>query len=196
MDIVDVWNLPNIDNHLKSSEFMGAVVNLLTDLVDDSEGGVNSNVQLDTSHMKDGFTAAIEVATHLGHPEVALVLSAVIVSLAVFKWLYDAYRRTPATLRCMMAYIVDLTVVMHRLFERSRPSNSAALSSAIVDQELQNFSQSQEKTDIHDAVQSFVRTMDPLGALKKDVVFDKVVSLITSYVASPTLDVRGDASTN
>jgi len=92
-----------------------------------------------------------------------------------------------------MAYIVDLTIVIHRLFEKSRLSGSAALTPAVADEVMRSFSESAEKRVIHFELRSFAEDQGGFQAMKEDVVFDKIVDLIEKYATSSSPNASGHA---
>jgi len=90
-DIVVVWNLPGLDEHLKSGDFKIKFLEVIDDLIDKDR--IDPNGELGSSNLSATFQAASAFATFLGHPEM-LVIAPVIVGIVVLKWLYDVYRNT------------------------------------------------------------------------------------------------------
>ncbi|KAH9942684.1 hypothetical protein B0H21DRAFT_710250 [Amylocystis lapponica] len=105
------------------------------------------------------------------------------VAAAIFlaNFLYGVYKSTHPTVSCLMAYIVDLTIVMRRLFQLSRAAKSSTLNPESVDEVLKEFDASAEKIEVHDAIREFVAQASFLQTQKKDFVFEKVVSLIREH---------------
>jgi len=63
----------------------------------------------------DSISSALNVVTPISGP-LAPVVATVGLSVMFVKWLSDVYTSTPGVLRCLMGYIVDVTIVLEVLF--------------------------------------------------------------------------------
>ena len=82
----------------------------------------------------------------------------------------------PEHIRCLMGYVVDLTLILQAVF---RVSIAERLEKSAIQERLNEiiyeFQLSERKKLIHDAIWSFVRMQHPFA---KDNVVDKIESLI------------------
>jgi hypothetical protein len=76
-----------------------------------------------------------------------------------------------------MGYIVDLTVIMHRLFRQTRD-----ISEAEVNLVLRAYVQSESQVDVHTAIRKFSGTM---RLVSTDHVLDEIIRLIKKYCVDP-----------
>ena len=76
-------------------------------------------------------------------------------------------------IRCIMAYIVDLTVILNGLFISSHSVSATEVQSA-----MRNYAQTGARTQIHAEIRSFVREI-PFTYQEKDTIMEKIVDLIT-----------------
>ncbi len=83
---------------------------------------------------------------------------------------------SPEHIRCLMGYVVDLTLILQAVF---RVSIAEGLEKNEIQERLNEiiyeFHLSERKKSIHDAIWSFVRVQHPFA---KDNVVDKIESLI------------------
>jgi len=110
-DIVGIWNFRDEDEILRRPSFKNAVLLLVQDLADANGPSPGS----DTTKNLGSIKAALDVATPLSGP-LAPVVASVGLSVMFAKWLSDMYNSTPGVLRCLMGYIVDITIVLEVLF--------------------------------------------------------------------------------
>ncbi|KAH9911295.1 hypothetical protein B0H21DRAFT_887540 [Amylocystis lapponica] len=185
-DIILVWNFTDIHDILSSLEFRFKFLETLQDLIDEQGTKRRHNIKLQDIIQVIGATAGFV-------PHAVIIIPPIAAVVLIANFLYDVYENTPSTVCCLMAYIIDLTLVMHRLFQRSRPSNSAPLSSATVDEVLEEFDTSAEKKKIHDALREFVKHTSFSQASKSNFVFQKVVSLIREHTEPTNGDVASGA---
>ena len=80
----------------------------------------------------------------------------------------------------MMGYIVNLTLVLCRVFRS--PGN---VSPSEVQSVMNNFAGSSLKTSIHAEIKSFLRTVPLFEYHNKDVVMEKIIELIRQYCDLP-----------
>ena len=80
--------------------------------------------------------------------------------------------------RCIMAYIVDLTVILYGLFESRLSVSARNVQSAVG-----NYAKSIPRGRIHDDIRSFV-TQIPSTYQNRDTLMEKVIDLIKQNCAS------------
>jgi len=110
-DIVGIWNFRDDDEILGRPSFKDAVLLLVQDLADPNGPSPGSN----TIKNLEAIKATLDVATPLCGP-LAPVVASVGLSVMFAKWLTDMYNSTPGVLRCLMGYIVDITILLEVLF--------------------------------------------------------------------------------
>ncbi|KAI9438741.1 hypothetical protein H4582DRAFT_195156 [Lactarius indigo] len=88
------------------------------------------------------------------------------------QWTNGSYQNNNRNIRCIMAYIVDLTVILHGLFVSARSVSAAKVQSVVKD-----YAESHSRSQIHDEIRSFV-TEIPLTYHEKDTIMEKIIDLI------------------
>jgi len=163
-DIVSVWNIRN-SSYLAGDEFKAKMVILVDDLV------VNPNTST------DGLTMATvaALATAVSNPAGFVVL-AVGSALVIAKWLFDVYVNSFHNVACIMAYIVDLTILMHRL-------SADEISEKHVISTLQDYATSGEIAQVHNDIRSFASGIRSLPLGNRDCTLDEVIRLIEQHHA-------------
>jgi len=107
-DIVSVWNIRN-SSYLASDDFKAKMTVLVDDLV--------SNHNTPTSSDSLTLTTVAALAGAASSPA-GIVILGVGSIVWIAKWLFDVYQNSAHNIACvmgLMAYIVDLTIIMHRL---------------------------------------------------------------------------------
>ncbi|KAI9456389.1 hypothetical protein BJY52DRAFT_1276672 [Lactarius psammicola] len=93
-------------------------------------------------------------------------------STPMAQWMDGPYQNNKRNIRCVMAYIVDLTVILHGLFVSARSVSATKVQSAVKD-----YAKSGSRSQIHDEIRSFV-TEIPLTYHERDTIMEKIVDLI------------------
>ena len=75
-------------------------------------------------------------------------------------------------IRCIMAYIVDLTVILHGLFLTTRSVSATKAQSAVED-----YAKSSSRNQVHEDIGGFV-AQTPLTYQNKDIMMEKIIDLI------------------
>ncbi|KAG8928573.1 hypothetical protein FRC02_006724 [Tulasnella sp. 418] len=176
-DIVLVWNFYDPHRYLVDEDFKQRMRASIEDLAD--KDAVNPNTALVT-----GISATAGVTGLVGAliPPGALIVGPIGAIAVLAKWVYDVYQQTPGVLRCLMAYIVDLTIVMRRLFWNVRKEGGIKpLPEALLLQSLKEFADSDDRRLVHGEIRSFVDKGGIKDRVSKDRVMDEVVRLIDKY---------------
>ncbi|KAN0136292.1 hypothetical protein V8E53_005897 [Lactarius tabidus] len=118
-----------------------------------------------------------------GSPDVSpeLYLSGTVMPMA--QWTNGSYQNNHKNIRCLMAYIVDLTVILYGLFGSSHSVSATTVQSVVKD-----YVRSGSRKQIHEDIRSFV-TLTPLTYQDKDIMMTKIVDLINQNCV-PTSNVR------
>ncbi|KDQ56951.1 hypothetical protein JAAARDRAFT_47669 [Jaapia argillacea MUCL 33604] len=179
-DIVAVWNFSDVGPYLETMAFKANVSKVVQDLADPEIPNPNDALMDVTSKV----ASVMGAVTTFAHPG-AVVVAPVVVGVLFAKWVYGVYKVTPSIVRCLMGYIVDLTIVMQRLFLLINPADSAPLTQVIVDSTLEGYDKSREKMEVHNQIREFVRDASIFRGMGKDRVFEQVVTLINKHSPRP-----------
>jgi len=98
-------------------------------------------------------------------------------------WVYDVYRGSQENVRCMMCYIVNLTVILDDIFRTTSGSVTGNAALEVMDKHVR----SGRRDSIHRDIRSFVAETFSIGSAtpEKDLVLENIVSLIRRYCAPP-----------
>ncbi|KAH9003545.1 hypothetical protein EDB86DRAFT_2893126 [Lactarius hatsudake] len=98
-------------------------------------------------------------------------LNGTVVTMA--QWMNGPYQnKNNRNIRCIMAYIVDLTVILYGLFSSARSVSRTEVQSAVKD-----FAKSSVRSQIHDHIRSFI-TQIPFTYQNKDTIMEVIIDLI------------------
>jgi len=114
-------------------------------------------------------TAVASVAASPLSIAIASVGSAVLFA----KWVHDVYKNTPGNISCIMACVVDLTIIMHRLF-------IVDVSEDHVVSVLESYATSGEIAQVHNDIRKFVSSCG-LRHLGEDNVLNEIIRLIEKH---------------
>ncbi|KAH9980733.1 hypothetical protein BJV74DRAFT_887561 [Russula compacta] len=95
------------------------------------------------------------------------------------EWVYDVYRGSPENVRCMMGYIVDLTVILDDIFRTTGGTVSFNDAQSAVNRHVKSGSRDR----IYREIRSFVTETFAIrfAVPQKDLVLDKIIDLIRQY---------------
>jgi len=182
-DIVRVWNMRDDNDLLDSLEFRARMSKLVEDLADVELVDKTAAMTLSASGVILAATAGIGRVVQ-GSAAVIAPVAAVVVFAA---WVYQVYQQTPSVVRCLIAYIVDLSCIMQKLFWKMRAKGgSVTLPSATLDESLAEFEE-QDKTSIHTDIRGFVEEHGSFTFARKDLVLEEIVRLIQKYRIQPPI---------
>jgi hypothetical protein len=124
----------------------------------------------------------------------AVVIAPMAAAVAVATWVYGVYKESwashfrplvadqyrlpehrPHIVRCLMGYIVDLTIIMQVVFRISLQNSHGTVDVARVEQEMEIFMNSRTKETIHADIRTFVQGINPFG---RDSIVHKIELLI------------------
>ncbi|TDL28285.1 hypothetical protein BD410DRAFT_834410 [Rickenella mellea] len=176
-DIVKIWNFLDPDKILEDNVVKAMILELVQDLADPDASNPNSGFSEKLTTIK----ASLDVATPLAGP-IAPVVAGIGLSVMFVNWLFGVYTNTPGTLRSLMGYIVDLTIVLETLFwlKAAQPKNPA-VSSDDVEAAFSSYNTSEEKVKVHREIRSYVDNMSLLDHAHPDNAHDEVLRLIKAH---------------
>ncbi|KAJ7241581.1 hypothetical protein C8J57DRAFT_1477698 [Mycena rebaudengoi] len=160
-DIVNVWNMHDPEKHLKKPEFLA----LLSALVEDLSDEATNNYPL----TEKAVQAIIEnpAAIVIAGPTAAFVLFA--------EWVRGAYKKTKSSGRCLVAFIVDLTLTMDTLFYLVLSRGQTPIKIALVNSVLLIYNS--RKAPVDASIKAWVDRWGTFGHLDADIVIKKITDL-------------------
>ncbi|KAI0285606.1 hypothetical protein BC826DRAFT_1051403 [Russula brevipes] len=101
------------------------------------------------------------------------------------EWVYDIYRGSQDDVRCVMGYIVDLTVILDGVFRVAANNVRADDVRSVLDRHVK----SGRRDRIHRDIRSFVPEAVAIrfAVPQKDLVLEKIIDLIRQYCVPPSL---------
>jgi len=176
-DIVKIWNFRDPDMILGGNEVKARAVALVTVLADSEASKPNSGFTENLTTIK----AALDVVTPISGPA-APVVAGLGLSVMSVNWLFGVYANTPRTLRSVMGYIVDLTIVLERLFwlKIAQPKNPKVCLED-VEAAFSLYSDSEEHSQVHREIRVYVDEMSLLDHAHPDNAHEEVLRLIKSH---------------
>ncbi|KZP15875.1 hypothetical protein FIBSPDRAFT_1047820 [Athelia psychrophila] len=177
VDVVTVWAIEDPHNHLGSDEFQALIVGLVGEMSDNR--AENAGKALVT-----GLAAAIGLVGTVGPAAPVVAPAAVVVVLA--KWVYDTYSQIPDILMRLMAYVVDLILVMQLLF-LVLAGEKAKISKPLIMCVVEVYRDSIVKAEVHTKIKTYVTESGVLNRMGRDQAFDTVDGLLKRYCESPDI---------
>ncbi|KAJ7057325.1 hypothetical protein C8F01DRAFT_1256574 [Mycena amicta] len=173
-EMVDVWNIYDPHVLLRNADFkqkMQAVVQFATPAdVSDAKQWL-SNVPLDTIQQWIVPVAGTTVSWIGG---LGYGISAAVVSL-----LGNVYQNSEPTVRTFMAYIVGLTIILHKVFLRMLRWPPEALAANDISWLLETHELALH--DIYDDVRKYVAKMHLMARVRSEEPMEQVAELIKKY---------------
>ncbi|KAJ7816723.1 hypothetical protein B0H13DRAFT_2683408 [Mycena leptocephala] len=167
IDVVSVWNMRDPSNYLTGEDFKARMSRLVDELVTN----LSIRASDDNSFSLTTVTALATAASSTLGIVVASVGSAVLFA----SWGFDVYQNAPKNIACVMGYVVDLTIVMHRLF-------AVEVSEERVVSVLEDYAKSGEITQVHNDIRTFVNS-NSMTRQSKDNVLLEIIRLIEKHRA-------------
>ncbi|KAF9488802.1 hypothetical protein BDN71DRAFT_1424471 [Pleurotus eryngii] len=174
-DVIAVWNFQDPNKHLNSIKFQELMSQIVDDLAERDMLDPNKT-------LVGGITLVGTIAGIIGGlsgPAAPIVIP--IVATVVFaKWVYDVYKQSAPVLRCLMGYIVDLTIIMQILFMLTR-GDPRPVSNRMIKLATKTYAESPAKVQIHNQIQDYVERNDVFKRMHRDGVLAKIVDLIEKW---------------
>ncbi|EIW77699.1 hypothetical protein CONPUDRAFT_167780 [Coniophora puteana RWD-64-598 SS2] len=183
-DIVVVWNFNHaLETYMLGDEFINTVSHIVDDIsprenLETKNAAMNGDIQSNAKKV-GAAVAAVSVVIH----PAGLVVGGVTAAVVIATWLWGVYQQSNGIVRCMMASIVALVLIMETLFEiqSSVEDGVERLHPTTALKVVEEYQKSELKQEIHAEIQTFVGS-GLTGALKgRDVVMEKITELIMLY---------------
>lgn len=85
--------------------------------------------------------------------------------------------------RCVVGYIVDLTVIMDGIFRMAAGDMSPKDAAKLV---FERHARSGPRDEIHRDIRSFVTAIRPLVPQQKDLILERIIDLIKQFCVPPS----------
>jgi len=176
IDITSCWNFNDPDNLLNGDDFQKKI-KILAQLVTPDVSQLPSWFDnLNNIHNIIGVASVLAAAA-------APAVAAIGLSAMFINWVTGVYRKTPEALRCLMGYIVDLTLVMDQLFLDTLPVEPPRrVTVEHIDMALENYKAS-EAAKVHHDIREYANQATFAKILQSNKAQDKVIQLIQQHRA-------------
>ncbi|TDL22677.1 hypothetical protein BD410DRAFT_748466 [Rickenella mellea] len=173
-DVIAVWRF-NDPHLLNSQEFKVMMCQLVDSLADHNTPDPAKNLSAGLTML----AAIAGIVSALSGPSAPIVIP-IFASLIFAKWVSDVYRRSDDTLRRLMAYIVDLTLVMQNLFWLVSDSE-LHVSRRFIKLAFKAYSESKAKPHVHYDIDRHVKEANIFVLVDRDSALDKIIELIDHH---------------
>ncbi|KAJ7262843.1 hypothetical protein C8J57DRAFT_1719102 [Mycena rebaudengoi] len=179
-EIIATWNFLDDDHLLDNPEFATKMRTLVQFVVPgESETTSWFGQNLDKVYKLVGISAAIAAAAAgPTAPIVVPTIAGVSLSVLFAAYLTRAYHSVPESLRCLMAYIVDLTLIMEELFHIAlafRPIRTLAMED--IELATDNYVKSHAEK-VHSDIRTYTKASKLSKIMRSQKAEDEVKSLI------------------
>ncbi|KAJ7117059.1 hypothetical protein C8R44DRAFT_983342 [Mycena epipterygia] len=176
-DIVNVWNMHDPENHLRKPEFLSLLSVLVEDLSDED----TNNYPL----TEKAIQAIIE------HPTSIIIAGPTAVVVLFAEWVRGTFRKTKSSLRCLTAFIIDLTLTMDTLFYLVLSRGLQPIKIGLVNQALCTYKA--RKAPVHNSIRTWADGLGTFTHLDADVVIKKIAEIIMENCVNPEQwEMRGE----
>ncbi|KAH9014628.1 hypothetical protein EDB85DRAFT_860137 [Lactarius pseudohatsudake] len=154
LDIVEIWNMNDKRGYLSSDIFKAKMSHLVKDLA----GSANTTLGSSGPRARAGDDYA--------------------------DWVHEVYRRSQENVRCIMGYIVDLTVILDGIFRIT----TGEISPNHAQQVFERHAKSRHRDAIHREIESFITEAFTVRSSvpQKDLVLEKTIDLIKQFCVPPS----------
>ncbi|KAJ6512357.1 hypothetical protein DFH09DRAFT_1197268 [Mycena vulgaris] len=168
-DIVNVWNMNDPENYLNHPEFLS----LLSVLVEDISDEAMNKYPLTEKAMH----AIIE------HPSSIIIAGPTAIVVLFAEWVRGTFKQTKSSLRCLTAFIVDLTLTIDTLFYLILSRGHPPVTIRLVNQALRIYKV--KKTVVHNSIRTWADGLRTFTHLDADVVIKKIADIISENSVNP-----------
>ncbi|RDB24104.1 hypothetical protein Hypma_008545 [Hypsizygus marmoreus] len=176
-DIIAVWHFQDPNMHLGSDEFRAMISNVVDATFDNKPGHAHKYL---VSGL--GLVGAIGgIISALAGPAAPIVVP-IGIGIVLAVWAHQVYKESADTLRRLMTYIIDLTLIIQLLFWIQFVLNvqDRPLSRRLVTLAVKGYLSSPGFNSIHSQIREFADSVNLLDRMGPDMTFNKVVELINS----------------
>ncbi|KDQ14711.1 hypothetical protein BOTBODRAFT_145529 [Botryobasidium botryosum FD-172 SS1] len=183
-DVVEVWNFADDEKILCGNEFRGMVFRSIQDL------GKSDASSSDTLAFTQDLPTIVAELNAEGSTNLSPLARP---PPAFLDWLFGTYQvkeLPPATLRTLMGFIVDLTLVLERLFWTVHNRKFSTVSIDAVHKAFNDYSAStsdkpkSKSAEVHEAIREYVKGLTPNGP---DRAYKEVKRLIEVHRFVPVV---------
>ncbi|KZT24093.1 hypothetical protein NEOLEDRAFT_1242793 [Neolentinus lepideus HHB14362 ss-1] len=167
MDSVTAWNLFDPDEWLIRPFMMEQLSNIISDLYGSKDSGALS---IDSGSKDSGVSPIVSSST---------MTAATLVVPAAAPWIYDVYEQSPTVTGCLIAYTLDLNLILWQLYWVMRERGDVQpMTQEIIQDVIDSFKASHRSRWIHQAIQTLVQdNVESNG----DAILDKMIRLLQQY---------------
>jgi len=154
-DVLQVWNFGDANKALSGNELEAMILCLIQDLA--NPDGTTQNLGF---HQEQ---KAIKEMLDKPSPGTAPAAS----DSAFHGWLFGMYHQksiAPATLRTLIGFIVDLTMLLKRLFQIVLQQNAYTVTTAHINEAFNEYRTSGERTKLHQDITNYVSNRKSQGS--------------------------------
>jgi len=170
-DVIVVWNIYDPHMHLRSKEFQALIANIVE---------LSPNNATDPKKTLSAGIAMVGaiagIVTALAGPAAPIVLP-IAGSLVLAKWVYDVYQQSHDTLRRLMTYIVDLTLIMQNVFWLIS-IYQVPVSRRLIKLAYYAYRESTVMPQVHEKIRKHVEGQAVYHRLNRDNALSKIVELL------------------
>jgi len=175
-DVITVWSLDDPHRHLRSKEFKALITILVDDLSQNTALDPRKTLTVGMS-MVGTIAGIASVLSGPAAPIVVPIVGSIAGGVVLAKWVYNVYQQAPATLRRLMAYIVDLTLIMQNIFWLVAIYH-VPVSRRIVKLGFMAYKEYIVMSDIHEEIRKHVEGQSVRDRLRRDSALDKIIELL------------------
>jgi len=175
-DIITVWSLDDPHRHLRSKGFKALITILVDDLGQNNASDPKKAISVGLS-MVGTIAGIVSILSGPAAPIVTPIAGCVAGCIVLAKWVHDVYRQSNATLQRLMAYIVDLTLVMQNVFWLV-VIYRVPVSRRLVKHALMAYKDSIMMSDVHEETRKHVEGQNVRDRLDRDSALNKIIELL------------------
>ncbi|KAJ6590739.1 hypothetical protein B0H10DRAFT_2092139 [Mycena sp. CBHHK59/15] len=185
-DIVNVWNMYDPENHLRKPEFLALLSVLVEDLSDEPTCAHSSLLHLNSEFVfcRNNYPLTEKaVQSIIEHPTAIIVAGPTAVIVLFAEWVRGTYKKTKSSLRCLMAFIVGLTLTMDTLFYLVLSRGHQVMKIGLINQALRAYKA--RKAPVHASIRAWADGWRTFTHLDADIVIKKITDIITENSVKP-----------
>ncbi|KAK7063391.1 G domain-containing protein [Favolaschia claudopus] len=173
-EITASWNFNDPDELLTNGTFEQRLYSLIQFIVPEDKEIRSWFDNVDPFQTLMGIGTAITAAA-------APALAAIGLSTMFIQWIGDIYKKTPEALRCLMAYMCDLTLIMDHLFLKTlNLPPPRRLTQEDIDSAVESYKNSSAAT-VHKEVRMYANQTTIAQIVRSNIAEEKVKELINLH---------------
>ncbi|KAG8749004.1 hypothetical protein FRC14_001769 [Serendipita sp. 396] len=181
-DIIEVWNLNDPKLNLKSKEFKALMSNLVEESV---QGKVPSSPNKGLATSVPILAAIAGIVGALSGPAAPIVIP-IVGAFVLAKWAYDVYQASRSNLERLMAYIIDLTLVMQNIFWLADAADGThPTSRRLIKLAFRAYSESDTNGKVHVLIQEHVKQAKSFIPGGQDATLEAIEDIIRQCTFTP-----------